>query len=210
MAIALARPDEREVHSHGEGSTVRRLALLASIAAVLVAGTARAADFFVIADTFKSQQDAQTRAATVGGWVLDTDAYSGLGSNLFAVVRGPYANRQAAEQSLKELKSAKGYKAAYVKDGGALRLPSNLAMRSAPTKILLVGPPPRPAERPESSPRAPAAIRAEFRCFPAPARRRPPQSGRFGHRRAAPSAPAGRNPAESARGFRCRPRSRPH
>jgi hypothetical protein len=114
---------------------VTRLALFASIAAVLFAGTARAADFFVITDTFKSQQDAQTRAAGGGGWVLDTDAYSGLGSNLFAVVRGPYASRQSAEQHLKELKSAKGFKAAYVKDGGALRLPSNL-VKSVPPKLL--------------------------------------------------------------------------
>ncbi len=64
-------------------------ALLASFAFLSVAGTAQASDFFVITDTFKSQHDAQARAASVGGWVLDTDAYSGLGPGLFAVVRGP-------------------------------------------------------------------------------------------------------------------------
>src|SRR3954471_13615749 len=100
-----------------------RLALLGPVAAMLLGGTARAADFFVVTDTFKSQQDAQNRAATVGGWVLDTDAYSGLGPSLFAVVRGPYISRQVAEQHLKELKPIKTYKAAYVKDAGALRFP---------------------------------------------------------------------------------------
>jgi hypothetical protein len=102
---------------------------------MLLGGTARAADFFVITDTFKGQQDAQARAASVGGWVLDTDAYSGLGPSLFAVVRGPYASRQAAEQSLKELKATKGYKGAYLKDAGTLRLPPALAKSVSP-KVL--------------------------------------------------------------------------
>jgi hypothetical protein len=112
-----------------------RLALLGSIAAMALCGTARAADFFVVTDTFKGQQDAQVRAASVGGWVLDTDAYSGLGSGLFAVVRGPYSSRQGAEQSLKELKATKMYKGAYVKDGGTLRLPPTL-VKSVPPKVL--------------------------------------------------------------------------
>jgi hypothetical protein len=70
-----------------------KIVLLASFAALSVARPARASDFFVVTDTFKSQQDAQTRAASVGGWVLDTDAYSGLGPGLFAVVRGPCSPR---------------------------------------------------------------------------------------------------------------------
>jgi hypothetical protein len=112
-----------------------RLALLGSIAVTLLGGTARAADFFVVTDTFKGQPDAQARAASIGGWVLDTDAYSGLGPALFAVVRGPYSSRQNAEQSLKELKATKGYKGAYVKDGGTLRLPPSL-VKSVSPKVL--------------------------------------------------------------------------
>jgi hypothetical protein len=112
-----------------------KLTLLMSFAVLSLASSARAADFFVITDTFKSQQDAQTRAASVGGWVLDTDAYSGLGPGLFAVVRGPYASRQVGEQRLKELKAIKTYKAAYLKDAGTLRLPPALA-KAVPPKVL--------------------------------------------------------------------------
>ncbi len=112
-----------------------RAALLALSAVLSVAGTAQASDFFVITDTFKSQQDAQSRAASIHGWVLDTDAYSGLGPGLFAVVRGPYASRSVAEQHLKELKQIKTYKAAYVRDAGMLRLPTTVA-KSVPPKVL--------------------------------------------------------------------------
>lgn len=98
-------------------------------------GSARAAEFFVVTDTFKSQREAQDRAASVGGWVLDTDAYSGLPPNLFAVVRGPYAKRESADHQLRELKSDKSiktYRAAYVKDAGVLRVAAGLAkIRSA-------------------------------------------------------------------------------
>jgi hypothetical protein len=112
-----------------------KLALLASVVVLSAVSSAHAADFFVVTDTFKSQRDAQIRAADVRGWVLDTDAYSGLSPNLFAVVRGPYANREVAEQRLKELKAIKTYKTAYVKDAGALRVAPALA-RSVPPKIL--------------------------------------------------------------------------
>jgi hypothetical protein len=112
-----------------------RMAFLASIAVVSLAGTAKGADFFVVTDTFKTQQDAQVRAASAGGWVLDTDAYSALGPNLFAVVRGPYSTREVAEQRLKELKANKAYKAAYVKDAGVLRLPPTLT-NAVPPKVL--------------------------------------------------------------------------
>jgi hypothetical protein len=108
--------------------------LLALFLIVSVGGTARA-DFFVVTDTFKAQQEAQNRAALVGGWVLDTDAYSGLPPSLFAVVRGPFASRPIAEQRLKELKAIKTYKAAYVKDAGTLRVAPAFA-KSIPPKVL--------------------------------------------------------------------------
>jgi hypothetical protein len=112
-----------------------KLGLLTSLIGLLVAGRAQAADFFVVTDTLKSQQDAQERAALIGGWVLDTDAYAALSPGLFAVVRGPYASRQVAEQRLKELKAIKRYKTAYVKDAGTLRVAPVLD-RSVPPKVL--------------------------------------------------------------------------
>jgi hypothetical protein len=70
--------------------------ILAVVVTVLLSRNARA-DFLIITDTFKSQSEAQTRAAAVGGWALQTDAYAGLKPGLFAVVRGPYAKRADAE-----------------------------------------------------------------------------------------------------------------
>ena len=112
-----------------------KTALLASLALLSVASRARAADFFVVTDTFKSQQDAQDRAALVGGWVLDTDAYSGLAPNLFAVVRGPYSNRRVADQEIKAIKAIKAYKAAYVKEAGTVRIAPALANSVSPNVL---------------------------------------------------------------------------
>lgn len=112
-----------------------KYALFATMIALSATGRAQAADFFVVTDTLKSQQDAQTRAASVGGWVLDTDAYTALAPGLFAVVRGPYSSRQMADQRLKELKVIKTYKTAYVKDAGTLRVPLTVA-RSVQPKVL--------------------------------------------------------------------------
>jgi hypothetical protein len=111
-----------------------KLALLVSLLVLSIAGTARA-DFFVVTDTSKSQRDAQVRAAAVGGWVLDTDAYSGLTPSMFAVVRGPYATQKIADKELKELKTIKTYKNAYVKDAGDLRVAPAFA-KSVPPKVL--------------------------------------------------------------------------
>ena len=51
---------------YADGAENMRMALLAFITAMSGARAARASDFFVVTDTFKSQQDAQTRAASVG------------------------------------------------------------------------------------------------------------------------------------------------
>jgi hypothetical protein len=112
-----------------------RIILPVALLVFFAAAPARAAEFFVVTDTFKSQQEAQARAAAVGGWVLDTDAYSGLSPSLFAVVRGPYASRQVADRRLKELKTAKAYRTAYVKDAGTLRVAPALA-KSVPPRVL--------------------------------------------------------------------------
>jgi hypothetical protein len=112
-----------------------KLQLVASLIVLSIAGRAQAADFFVVTDTLKSQQDAQARAALVGGWVLDTDAYTALAPDLFAVVRGPYSTKQVADQRLKELKAIKTYRTAYVKDAGTLRVAPAFA-KAVPPKIL--------------------------------------------------------------------------
>jgi hypothetical protein len=112
----------------------RRISIFVGVVASLLAGPARAGDFFVVTDTFKSQEEAQERAAKVGGWALDTDAYPGLAPGLFAVVRGPFASKEAAERELKEFPAARP-RSAYVKDAGALRLPAALT-RSVPPALL--------------------------------------------------------------------------
>jgi hypothetical protein len=121
--------------SFADTNVMIKVALFASLALLSFASRALASDFFVVTDTFKSQQDAQDRAALVGGWVLDTDAYSGLASNLFVVVRGPYATRRIADQQLNELKRIKTYKGAYVKEAGAVRIPPGLGNSVSP-KVL--------------------------------------------------------------------------
>jgi hypothetical protein len=108
---------------------------LAWIVPLLIAGPAYAGDFLVVTDTFQSQHEAQTRAASIGGWALDTDAYTGLRPGLFAVVRGPYASRATAEQRLKRLNTGGRYKGAYVKDAGDLRLPLAVS-KNVPLKAL--------------------------------------------------------------------------
>jgi hypothetical protein len=85
-----------------------------------------AENFFVITATSDSQARAQKWAAENGGWVLDTDAYSALTPNQFAVVRGPFKTAKLAESRLATLKSGAAYKGAYVKHAGAPRLPTNL------------------------------------------------------------------------------------
>jgi hypothetical protein len=109
--------------------------LLALLIGYGLGGTAYAGDFFVVTETAKSHRDARTRAAVEGGWVLDTDAYTGLAPGLFAVVRGPYGSKEVAEASLEELKGAKAYKSAYVKDAGSLRLGPAFA-KAVPPKVL--------------------------------------------------------------------------
>jgi hypothetical protein len=56
---------------------VGRTILLACVGAILFARSAHA-DFLIITDTYPSRAAAQARAASVGGWTLDTDVYSHL------------------------------------------------------------------------------------------------------------------------------------
>ena len=113
-----------------------RPVLFACLLAMTLAVDASAGDYFVVTDTFGSQRDAQIRAATVGGWVLDTDSYSALEPGLFAVVRGPFSSRVTAEHELAFLVKGGRYTGAYVKDAGVLQLPGNLAGAVSPSVVV--------------------------------------------------------------------------
>jgi hypothetical protein len=95
-----------------------------------------AGDFYVVTATFPSQGVAQTEAALRGGWVLDTDFYSNLTPNTFAVVRGPFTDESVARKELRFLLSGGGYSGGYVKDAGKPRLGGNLG--SAPLRPQLL------------------------------------------------------------------------
>jgi hypothetical protein len=116
------------------------LAALLTMLKVLASNVAHAEDFFVITATFHSQTEAQNAAATTGGWVLDTDLYSGLTPNLFAVVRGPF-NSESAAKAERDFLTLPEFKGAYVKAGGASRLPRDPAgsARDAAVRAALLG-----------------------------------------------------------------------
>ena len=98
------------------------VALVALFSLTLVPLDAQA-DWFVFTSAGKDQSAAQATAATNGGWVLDTDFYPALTPGLYAVVRGPFADKGTAQAQLDSLK--RWHKDAYLKDGGApLALPA--------------------------------------------------------------------------------------
>jgi hypothetical protein len=103
--------------------------------AVAISSAAHAADFFVVTASLESQTKAQVVAAETGGWVLDTDAYAGFAPNLFAIVRGPFRSKADAAAELDFLASGGQYPGAYVKEGGASRLPQGLVDRLSPATV---------------------------------------------------------------------------
>ncbi len=62
------------------------------------------ADFYVFEATYKSQSEALSFAAEEGGWVLNTNFYSDLKPNLYAVVRGPFRTKSEASGKFSEWK----------------------------------------------------------------------------------------------------------
>jgi hypothetical protein len=118
--------------------TFRAVSLISTLL-VTMGGVVQANDYFVVTDTFKTQQEAQDRAAANGGWALDTDAYSALEPDRFAVVRGPFSTRQVASEELAQLKKLKTYRSAYVKDAGSSRLPGQLGSASPRILAALLG-----------------------------------------------------------------------
>lgn len=101
--------------------SLMRFAMLAAVLCVLAPRVARA-EYFVITATEKTQEPAQRKAVETGGWVLNTDLYSGLTPHLFAVVRGPFAKVGDAKAELASLQSSTSHRGAFVKDAGKLNL----------------------------------------------------------------------------------------
>ncbi len=62
--------------------------LLNALALLLLSSQVMAGDHYVITHTLNTQKEAQEKAALDGGWVLNTNLYSDLKKDLFAVVRG--------------------------------------------------------------------------------------------------------------------------
>ncbi len=89
---------------------------------VILPMTAVADDFYVITGTYKTQKEAQQTAATKGGWVLNTNFYNQLTSNLYAVVRGPFRTKDEADKQLASLKEGGRYPGSYVKNAGNINI----------------------------------------------------------------------------------------
>ena len=96
---------------------------------IVVSGAARA-DYFIITATEQSKELAQRTAAQKGGWVLDTNLYSALTPNRYAVVRGPFVKAADAREALTVLH--KGYPGAYMKDAGSIRITTLFGRNSPP------------------------------------------------------------------------------
>jgi len=98
-----------------------RLSQLVLLIFFLLGSTsALASDYYVVTNSFRSQQKAQKTAALKGGWVLNTNLYDNLQPNYFAVVRGPFHAKREAKKVLKFLKGGENYKSAYIKNAGEL------------------------------------------------------------------------------------------
>ncbi len=89
-------------------------------------------DYFVITHTFKKQQEAQKKAAIVGGWVLSTSFYTKLAPNLFAVVRGPFKTKINAQKTLSTQD-----KGSYLKYAGEIDLNKGLSAANISPQILV-------------------------------------------------------------------------
>lgn len=91
------------------------------LALVLQASEAslRSTSYFVVTALESSKTEAQALAAVEGGWVLNTNLYRGLPSDLFAVVRGPFQREQSAASRAAELSSHSTWADAYVQAVGA-------------------------------------------------------------------------------------------
>jgi len=116
-------------------NTAKRIIYLFIIFFGVVQG-ANADDHFVITHTMKSQEKAQEKAALVGGWVLNTNLYSNLKPNLFAVVRGPYKSMKKAKKTLSWLMEGGRYPGSYVKNAGKTNITVKLGNKNLSPQML--------------------------------------------------------------------------
>ena len=96
--------------------------LFLTFALLILAGPVFADDFYVITGTYKSQKQAQQVAAMRGGWVLNTNFYSQLSPNLFAVVRGPLRTKKNADKYLTWLMEGGSYTGSYVRNAKKINI----------------------------------------------------------------------------------------
>lgn len=108
------------------------------ILALLLTSTvcAKADDFYVITGTHKTQKEAQQVAALKGGWVLNTNFYSQLTSNLYAVVRGPFKTKSEADKRLKWLMDGGRYPGSYVKSAGNINIEIKVGNKALSPQML--------------------------------------------------------------------------
>lgn len=99
-----------------------RIRMFVAVLLLIGVGSASADDFYVITGTYRSQKEAQNIAVSNGGWVLHSNFYNNLASNLFAVVRGPFKNKDEADKLLVWLTKGGRYPGSYVRNAGSINL----------------------------------------------------------------------------------------
>lgn len=107
-----------------------------TVALFFLSGLVLADDFYVITGTYKTQKEAQQVAATKGGWVLNTNFYNQLTPNLFAVVRGPFTSKKAADQHLAWLTDRGMYKGSYVKNAETINIQVKIGNKALSPQML--------------------------------------------------------------------------
>lgn len=107
-----------------------------TIALLFLSGQLMAGDHYVITHTLNTQKEAQEKAALHGGWVLNTNFYSDLKKNLFAVVRGPFSTYDNAKSLLDEITEGGSYADSYVKDAGNLLITEEISGKAVDPVII--------------------------------------------------------------------------
>ncbi|EIJ36903.1 hypothetical protein [Thiothrix nivea] len=110
--------------------------LIKTIALLLLSGHVMAGDYYVITNTLSNQKEAQEKAALRGGWVLNTNLYSDLKKDLFAVVHGPFSTYDSAKNQLDEISEIGDYADSYVKDAGNLLITKEMSGKSVDPVII--------------------------------------------------------------------------
>ncbi|QTR48912.1 hypothetical protein [Candidatus Thiothrix anitrata] len=112
--------------------------LLNALVLLLLSGHVMAGDHYVITHTLNTQKEAQEKAALDGGWVLNTNLYSDLKKDLFAVVRGPFSTQEMAKSELDSISEGGSHPGAYVKDAGNLLITKEMSGQVDPVIIAML------------------------------------------------------------------------